>query len=186
MHRHPLFVVAVFPFLLCYVVSSSVSHPTSLRSSFKADIDRDGKLDVFLYELTKIHDHFDGRLTIANAQGEILWNHTWQMSQNDLDDLLREEGGITVEDWVKRFFDGSTTYGARYQETKLHDQDITAEFIEFYGKGESVSVPEIIANILAQEKNATLTYRASWREDMTVIVYVPKLNKFMRYSGFGY
>lgn len=186
MHRNLFFVVAVFPLLVCHVVSSSASSSTPLQSSFEADVDGDGKQDVFIYELTEHKDRFDGRLTITNAKREILWNHTWHTSKNDLGDILSEEGGITVEDWVKRFFDGSLTYGARYKETKLHDKDIIAEFIAFYGKEDSLSSQEIIANILAQEKNPTLAYRESWREDITVIVYVPKLHKFIRYSGFGY
>jgi hypothetical protein len=37
-------------------------------------------------------------------------------------------------------------------------------------------------NILSQKTNSLLAYRAEWREDLMLLVYVPSLGKFVCYQ----
>lgn len=109
------------------------------------------------------------------------------MTEQDLvGDLLMNEGNISVEHWVKHFFDGSLSYGAKFEKYKIKKEEINLEFLEFYSKKLKHSKEELTSLILSQKTNNTFYYRASWREELIMLVYIPKLEKLVHYSGGEY
>lgn len=156
-------------------------------SVWKTDVDGDGVPETFVYSLTEQGVGFVGTLEIRSASGTILWTHRWEMKSSDLtDDLLAEEGNISVGDWVSRFFTGPLVYGAKLEHRKLKGEELQPNFIEFYAKREALSTDQLKAMILSQKTNVVFSYRASWREDLLELVFVPQLNKFIRYGQGEY
>jgi hypothetical protein len=158
-----------------------------ISSAWRADVDSDGVPETFLYSLTDQGVSFLGTLEIRSASGTILWSHRWEMRSSDLtDDLLVQEGNISVGDWVSRFFTEPLVYGAKLEHRKLKDEELQPYFIEFYAKREAFSTDQLRAMILSQKTNVLFSYRASWREDLLELVFVPQLNKFIRYGQGEY
>ena len=154
-----------------------------MQSELKADIDGDKSPDLFRYTLGKNNDDFDASLTITNVHGETLWRHQWKMNKKDLiDDLLKEEGGIAPEEWVKRFFTGPLQYGAGYQLVKLISKEVNKDILQEYCTANKLPFQNIYQDILRQKKNFIFHYRAAWREDLKMLVYAPTIRQFVPYS----
>ncbi len=179
---------AVIVVLLCAIFPVIIfAADTHWESSYQADVDGDGIKEDFLYSLDKKRHNYDGSLTIKSKDGHVLWTHQWEMSPDDLDnDLLREEGNISVSHWVTHFFDGTLTYGAAFEKVIIKKGEIEDEYIKFYAEREKVLPKKLKQEILSQKINSVFYYRASWREDLIMLVYVPSLKKFIAYSGGEY
>jgi len=155
-------------------------------SSSKVDIDNDGVEETIRYSLNKAAEYYEGRL-IIESKDMIQWDHQFNMTHNDLfDDLLMNEGNITVEHWVNHFFDGTLVYGAKYERYKIPANEIDMDYLDFYSKKENIPASELKNQILSQDINSTFYYRASWREELVMLVYLPELGKFISYSGGEY
>lgn len=157
------------------------------KSTYNVDIDDDGKKEIFIYKLKKAKKNYEGSLVIKTQSNKILWEHDFEMTPNDLEkDLLMNEGNITVEHWVKHYFDGSLVYGAKYEKLKIKPNKIDSEYLDFYSKRDKVPSADLRKQILSQKINSTFYYRASWREELVMLVYLPKLERFIAYSGGEY
>ena len=174
-------------FLLMGVVVSSNVAAQSLRSTDERDVDGDGKPDKLVYELKKVEDHYESSLLITSATGKTLWQHEWGMSNDDLSELIQTEGEVTrkksnLESWVTKFFTGELNYGFRFEKRKLKASEIFDERLEEFAEGYKMSVPSVKKSILDQKLNFLVSYRASWREDLLLLVYVPSIGQFAVYQ----
>lgn len=159
----------------------------TLCSIFRKDINNNGNDEIFSYKLRKNEQYYNASLVISTVDGTKLWEHYWEMKESDLfDDLLVKEGNISLKEWVQRFFDGTLRYGAKFKFIKLHESELQKDWIDFYARKENVSSEDLKKYILSQKINATFSYRATWREDLIMIVFVPELEKFIGYSGGEY
>jgi hypothetical protein len=159
-----------------------------LRTIYEKDVDRDGKVDKLVYEVREFKDNYEGSLIITSAERRTLWEHRWVMSKSDLSELIETEGEVTnkksnLESWVAKFFSGGLNYGARFETRKLKaselgDEERLANFAKYY----RVSVASIKKSILSQKANSLMSYRAEWREDLNLLVYVPSIRKFVCYQ----
>ncbi len=171
----------MFPFAAVFAAD------THWVSSYSADVDGDGMKEDFLYTLDKKSGTYNGSLTIRSRDGHVLWTHQWEMAPNDLEnDLLINEGNIPLSHWVKHFFDGTLVYGAKFEKVKIKRDEIDDEYLKFYSEREKIPVTKLKQEILSQKTNAIFTYRASWREDLIMLVYMPSVKKFISYSGGEY
>lgn len=159
-----------------------------LHSLYLKDVDGDGRADKLVYEIRRWKDDYEGSLVITSARGKVLWEHQWLMTSGDLSDLIETEADVTgkkvtLESWVKNFFEGGLNYGAELERRKLKASDLDDEerlkhFAKYYG----VSLVKLKRGILSQETNILFSYRAEWREDLNLLVYVPSIGKFVCYQ----
>lgn len=157
------------------------------KSTFQNDVDGDNRVDTFSYKLQKHEKNYSGELSIISADGNVLWEHKWEMNSNDLeDDLLQNEGNITLKKWVEDFFSGKLLYGAIFEKTKLRPIDLQNNWIDFYADRLGIRSTQLKQEILSQEKNSVFIYRASWRENLIKLVYIPEYNRFIGFSGGEY
>lgn len=157
------------------------------QSVYSVDLTGNGKNEVVTYSLRKGVNDYDGRLKIATGDNKVLWEHEYQMSHSDLfDDLLMNEGNISLGHWVKHFFDGSLSYGARFEKVKINEDDINMTFLNYYSKQLKHTKEELKSLIMNQKINRVFYYRASWREELVMLVYIPELRKMIHYSGGEY
>lgn len=160
----------------------------TLRVTHERDVDGDGKADKLVYEVTKGKDDYEGSLVITSATRQILWEHHWGMSNGDLSELIETEGGVTnkkinLESWVTKFFEGELNYGAKFEKRKLKASELSDENqFEAFAKYFGVTVASVKESILSQNVNLLISYRAEWREDLILLVYVPSVRKFVCYQ----
>ena len=171
------------------LLTSSLLYASSgkLSSNHSIDIDRDNKKETITYSIKKTKSGYDASLFIKTKENNVLWSHEYTMSENDLiGDLLMNEGNISLEHWVKHFFDGSLVYGAKFEQYKIKKEEINLEFLEFYSKKLKHTANELSKLILSSKINNVFYYRASWREELIMLVYIPKLKKLVHFSGGEY
>src|SRR6185503_13576123 len=182
----------VFMTVVLLVMGGSVFHqlspPQPLRTIYERDVDGDGKADKLVYEIAKLKDNYEGSLVITSGTRRTLWEHRWGMRNDDLSELIETDGDVTnkkidLESWVMKFFVGELNYGAKFEKRKLkaselRDEDRLAAFAKYHG----VSLASLKKSILSQKVNSLLTYRAEWREDLNLLVYVPSIGKFVCYQ----
>jgi hypothetical protein len=189
MEVSPVMKTAATIILLCVIfpIATILAADTHWESIYSADVDGDGIKEDFLYTLDKKSHNYEGSLTIKTKDGHVLWTHLWEMTPNDLEnDLLVNEGNISISHWVKHFFDGTLEYGGKFEKVKIKKGEIDDEYIKFYSEREKIPAKKLKQEILSQKINATFYYRASWREDFSMLVYMPSLKKFIAYSGGEY
>jgi len=169
----------------CFAQASLSPDPPS--SVYFKDVDGDGKPDKFTYQIKRWENDYEGALRIVSAKGSVLWEHEYPIGKGDLNELLSTEGDATgrkviLTDWVKKFFIGELNYGAAIERIKIKAEDIDNEQIDYAAKLASVSPRKLKREIISQRSNTVVFYRAEWREDLMMIVYVPSLRKFVCYS----
>ena len=173
----------LFTLILIRVADASEQNHSS---SLNVDINNDGVEEIIRYSLNKVAEYYEGRLTIS-TKDKILWDHQFNMTNDDLfDDLLMNEGNITLEYWVNHFFDVTLVYGAKYERYKIPANEIDMDYLDFYSNQENIPASELKNQILSQDINSTFYYRAGWREELVMLVYLPELGKFISYSGGEY
>ncbi len=156
-------------------------------SNFSIDITRNGINETVTYNLKETAQNYEASLVIITEEKNILWHHEYSMTKDDLvGDLLANEGGISIAHWVKHFFDGSLIYGAKFEKYKIKREEINMAFLEFYSTQLKPTKNELKDLILSNKINTLFSYRASWREDLVMLVYVPKLKKLVHYSDGEY
>lgn len=162
-------------------------HASSWSSTYKLDVDGDGMKETFSYFMKKNKDNFDVNLTVTTTAKKTLWEHQYSMRKHDLvSDLLGYEGNISVAQWVEKFFKPSLTYGAKFERVSIKKEEISLEFLKFYSKQLKVSAKKLEKLILMQNKPLQFYYRAQWREDLLILVYIPQLKKFVHFSAGDY
>ena len=176
-----------FTFAVLLVLFSHAVIAEEHQSTYSVDITGDKSKELITYKVKKNGEKYDGSLIIKTKNNKILWEHEYQMSRSDLfNDLLMHEGSISLEHWVKHFFDSSLMYGAKFEQCKIKEDEIDMDFLEFYSKRFKHSKEELKKLILEQKTNNIFYYRASWREELVMLVYVPKLKSMVHYSGGEY
>lgn len=169
------------------ITSLSYASNDKLSSQYSIDFDGDNIKETITYTIKKNTSSYDVSLIVKTLEKNVLWSHEYTMTEDDLvGDLLMNEGNISLEHWVKHFFDGSLVYGAKHEKTKIKEDEINLEFLEFYSKELKHSKNELKNLILSNKVNSTFYYRASWREELMMLVYIPKLKKLVHYSGGEY
>ena len=172
--------------LLLFLFGSAI-HAEEHISTFEEDITGDSSKEIITYRLNKNGEKYDVSLTIITKDNRVLWSHEYQMKKDDLyDDLLMYEGNISLEHWVKHFFDGSLVYGSKFEKYKIKENEIDMEFLAFYSKKLKHTKEELRDLIQKQNSNRTFYYRASWREELVMLVYIPELKQMLHYSGGEY
>ncbi len=151
------------------------------------DVDGDGRPDKLVYEVKPWEKDYEGYIKITSARGETLWEDQWPMDKDDFEELVETEGAVTgkkvdMKIWVKKFFSGELNYGARSEREKLkasalHEEQVAAS-AKFYG----VTTASVKKSILSQKTNLLFSYRATWREDLILLVYVPSIRRFVCYQ----
>jgi hypothetical protein len=158
-----------------------------LRTEAMKDVDGDGRADKLVYEIKPWEKDYEGYLKITSARGEILWEDQWPMEKGDLEELIETEGGVTgkkvdMKSWVEKFFRGELNYGARVEREKLKASDLHDEPVAASAKFYKVTTASVKKNILSQKTNLLFSYRAVWREDLILLVYVPSIRRFVCYQ----
>ena len=179
---------AALAVLVCFSVTGLAAEPRAdpgLRKIWRVDIDGDGKPETLSYTLARQDDRYRVTLAIRGARGP-LWVKRWSMTVADLNELLREEGDIPASEWVERFFGGGLHYGATLQRRKLKAGDLDPQLIDDAARQAKMPAAAVEKAILREKTNLVFTYRGSWREDLIVLVYVPELKRFVRYSPGPY
>jgi hypothetical protein len=160
----------------------------SLRAVFAKDFDGDGKPDKLIYEVKPWRTDYEGALIITSANGKTLWEDHWPMAKDDLEELIETEGAVTgkkvdLKSWVEKFFEGGLNYGARFEREKLKASDVSHdELLAGFAKHYGVTIAALKKSILSQKTNLVFSYRAEWREDLIVLVYVPSVCGFVCYQ----
>ncbi len=158
------------------------------RAVFTKDFDGDGRPDRLVYEIKPWNTDYEGALIITSAQGKTLWEDHWPMGKGDLEELIETEGDVTgkkvdLKSWVERFFEGGLNYGGRLERQKLKASDLSnEEFLAGFAKHYGVSTASLKKSILSQKTNLLFSYRAEWREDLILLVYVPSVRGFVCYQ----
>ena len=158
-----------------------------LASRARTDVDGDGRAEELVYRIQQWEEDFEGSFTITSADGKVLWEHLFPMVTRDLFGLAYTEGEvtsreITIEDWVRHFFDGTLHYGAKIERVELRADDLHDDQIEFAAKKTGVDPSRLREIILSEPENLVFRYRAEWREDLMQIVYVRELGRFICFS----
>lgn len=151
------------------------------------DVTGDTIEEILHLDYRTLGETYLGQLTITTSEGRDLWNHQWVMGREDLEEgLLEEEGTITVREWVNRFFSGSLLYGASIHPKKLTAENLHPDILSDSAQQLQVTAQELRNQILSRPTNHTFTYRATWREDLVELVYLPQWNRFVRYGAGEY
>lgn len=145
-------------------------------------------IDETLYlDYRTTDNQYNGQLTITSLDNQTMWHHQWAIAQEDLvDDLLREEGNISIGNWVNHFFSGDLIYGGSFDQKKLTHENLNPDILKYSAEKIQLPIQEIKNQILTQKTNYTLFYRGSWREDVIELVYLPQLNQFIQYGTGQY
>jgi hypothetical protein len=174
--------------MLCLIFAGTPVTQQPLRAVFSKDFNGDGKPDKLVYEIKPWEKDYEGSLVITSAQGQTLWEHQWPMAKGDLEELIETEGGVTgkkvdLKSWVERWFGGGLNYGARLEQEKLKVSDLVdEEQLAASAKHFGVTTANIKKSILSQKTNVLFSYRAEWREDLILLVYVPSVRAFVCYK----
>lgn len=160
---------------------------TNLSSVYFQDVDGDGKPDKFTYQVKNWENDYEGAIKIVSASGRVLWEHEYPMVKGDFNELLSTESDVsgrkvTFAGWVKQFFSRKLNYGAEVERIKIKAKDIDDEQINYAAELAKVNAQTLKKELLSQRINTVVSYRAEWREDLMMIVYVPSLKKFVCYS----
>ena len=154
-----------------------------LKSETLIDVDGDGKKDKIVYQIKPWKEDFEGLLKISSAQGKVIWEHEFFMGSNDLAKFLVEVLGYSsVSDWVNSVFNGKGNYAFLAEKIKIKSSEIDSEQLDYAAKLYNFSARNVKKEILFQKKNQIFSYRAEWREDLMMLVYVPSLKRFVCYS----
>ena len=161
----------------------SANDALPLRSVYLKDVDGDGKADKFVYEVKKWETEYEGSLKIVSAQGDILWEHRFLIMRKDLFGDPNWLEGRGLKHHVKYFFAEDSPYPARVERIKLKDSDLDdEERLAAFAKHYGISPAKLKQDILSQQVNTVVSYRAEWREDLNMLVYVPSIKKFICYK----
>jgi hypothetical protein len=176
--------------LFLIIVSYLLLGFTSLRAqvltkSFNFGIVNDSSKDSLTYTLIKTESGYDGSLNIISSKKDTLWEHSWEMAENDINDILMQSD-VSIKYWVENFFNSNVDYTCKVAREKLNSEDLQKDYIDFYAKKYSLDGSKLLEMILSDSSSVVLQYRATWREDLILIVFVPELGKFIEYSGGDY
>lgn len=154
-----------------------------LTNQTLVDVDGDGRNDKIFYRVQPWRDDFEGRLTITSANKRELWNHEFFMSSRDLTKFLTEVLDYeNVETWVSSVFKEKAPYAFKAENKKLKTDVLDEEQLKHAAKIHKISFDSLKSEILDQPTNHVFSYRAEWREDLMLLVYVPSLKAFVCFS----
>lgn len=172
--------------LLAPAAARAAAAEKPLTAVWRTDIDGDRRPETFTYTLAERGNRYVASVTIRSDKA-VLWSHRWEMAASDFTgDLLREEGDISPEQWVQGFFHGGTQYGARLERRPLRADEINPTFVDQAAQRYKLSTASLEKALLGKRPLAVLHYRATWREDVWRIVYVPEIRRFIRYGSGPY
>lgn len=155
-------------------------------SGWDLDLAGPGTGAHFEYVLTPAREGYRASVRVVDAEQNELWMHRWDMTGVDLRVMMEEEGRGSVGEWVARFFDNRPFGSETFSRRKLKEEDLIADFIR-YSAGELRVAPEALKEaILAEDENLIFIYRSAWREELNILVYVPRYRRFVAYAGYGY
>ncbi len=178
---------ALAAFFLCSAAAGAAEPKSDpgLRKSWRIDVDSDGRPETLTYSLARQGDRYRAALIIRGDRG-VLWSKRWSMTVADLNELLTEEGDIPASEWVERFYGGGLRNGVMLERRKLKSGDLDPQFMDDAARQAKIPASAVEKAILREKANLVLNYRASWREDLIELVYVPELKRFVRYSPGPY
>jgi hypothetical protein len=185
--RYRALVTALAALLLCSAAAGAAEPKSDagLRKIWRVDVDGDGRPEFLTYSLARQGDRYRAALAIRGDRG-LLWSRRWSMTVADLNELLTEEGEIPPSEWVERFYGGGLHYGAVLERRKLKAGDLDPQFMDDAARQAKIPASAVEKSILREKTNLVFIYRASWREDLIELVYVPELKRFVRYSPGPY
>ena len=181
----------LFVFLLPILISCSGKKH---QSNWEYDVNGDGKKESFVYTIVDSgKEYITSSLSIKTENNQIYWFHEWQMHRSDLyDDIfttsgeLTERGELTLEEWLSGFFECKLDYTSCIYKAKLKREDIVYDFVKYSAKKEKLTTKQLMALIINNKEHVIFHYRATWREDLLELVFVPTLNKFIHFGMGNY
>ena len=171
-----------FAFLVVLVFPNFLLAASSTKD---IDLTGSGKSSRFEYVLTPKGSDYSASLRVVGPDGHELWSQQWEMKADDLKEMMSEEGRKSVDEWVKKFFANKPFETETFARKKLTEKDLSAVFLEDSAKELTVSSNDLKNAILQEKVNFLFTYRSAWREELNALVYVPKYNRFVAYTGYG-
>jgi len=177
------------PFFLI-IISSLILSLTSLNTQTLSNkitfgILSDDSKDSITYTLIKTENGYNCSLNIISSKNDTLWAHSWTMAENDMKDILMQSQ-VSLKVWVENFINSDVDYNCKVVRQKLTSEDLQQNYIDFYAEKYSLDGSFLSEMILSDSSSIVLEYRATWREDLLLIVFVPKLRKFVGFSGGEY
>ena len=140
----------------------------------------------FSFALTAAEGGYLAEIAIADDSGATLWDHKWKMKTEDLNDLLAAENGIEIAEWADRFLRGNLNYGCSIEVKKLLPSSVDAAQLQASATRLNMDQEGLRNLIVNGGRMFTFSYRASWREDVCEIVYIPQFKQFVRYGQGEY
>ena len=169
--------------ILLVLISQVVFAGTSIQD---VDLRGNGQKAHFKYTLVRMRHGFRATVRVTDPAHRELWSHQWTMTAADLHVLMREEGRNSVSRWIKNFFRNQPFATPTISRKKLTEADLAPDYLADAAKELHVSSRDLKQAILRQKENVLFIYRASWREDLVALVYVPQYNRFIAYAGYGH
>lgn len=155
------------------------------ESMLLIDLDGDGRRDSLSYELVEEQDYYLSKLIVKSSNADTLWFHPFKTSKEDFEDLLFQED-VTVNDWGSDYFNEKMSFNAHVEFLSLNEEDLNMDWIEFYAKKHEITPDKLAEGILSKKNQAIIYYRAGWRENLVMLVYVSELSSFVGYSSGEY
>ncbi len=154
-----------------------------LINEFSLDVDGDRRPDKLFYRIQPWEDDFEGQVKITAAAKRVIWDHEFYMGKNDLAKFLVEVLDYSnVTQWVKNFFNSKAPYAFEFEKARIKASEIDEVQINHAAEIHKTTAKKLRDEILSQPKNHVISYRAEWREDLMLAVYVPSLKQFICYS----
>jgi hypothetical protein len=114
-------------------------------------------------------------LEIRRSTGEVIYSEIWSTRSDDMEILYAFGGAESPEEYFARF--GSLAeFDVRSPKDLEIERDVVAWSLDAQGL-DGVTVEEATRYISEEDSVRTLTYGASWREDLRVVVFVPRLGR---------
>lgn len=179
---------------LCFVASAASAAVSAGKAVFSETSTRTMSLDGtrvgLQFHMERRKDNFDALLRVSDPANRTLWVHGWSISSKDLNEMLMTESAvtgtsITLQKWVRSYLSGSLHYGAKLKREALGPSRIDQDELISYAKEHNTSLDNLKRLILAAPR-FVFSYRATWREDMWELVYLPELKAFVPFGHGGY
>jgi hypothetical protein len=108
-----------------------------------------------------------------------LYAEEWSIKFDDIGTLLETHGVSSPEDYFRNFFTLSGYFTNGIQRRAPSELFLSETTIRWHLESEKVesNAAVVMKELRALEEVRTLVFRASWREDLRVIGYVPNLGR---------
>jgi hypothetical protein len=151
-----------------------------------ATINVQGEKWCFYYRLDYQKGMFISNLKILDSKNVVLWEDKWGSDSGNLHDLLTSAETTNTLQWVKGIFGRKFCYGPHLKIRSIKKVELVPEVIEWSAPKVGMAKESLAKRLTNGSKLIVFDYRTTWREDMTVIAFLPEIRKFAAFSHGGY